>query len=118
MTRAVLEGVAFAMRDCLETLHSVGAVPTSMRFGGGGARGELWRQIMASALNMPLTTLAGGEQTALGAALLAAVGCGSFATVEEAAAAWVQPVGDTLPEPEWVDLYQERYSIYRQSPGL
>lgn len=113
LTRAVLEGVAFAMRDCLEALRGAGAAPNRMIFGGGGAKGELWRRIMASTLNLPLTTLKGGEQTALGAAMLAAVGSGQFASLEQAASAWVQTESEIVPNTDWAAIYQERYEVYK-----
>lgn len=102
LTRAVLEGVAFAMRDCLNTLLEAGATPTSIILGGGGAQGNLWRQIMASVLNRPLQSIENSEQTAYGAAMLAAVGDGHSLN----ALNWVKSGETTLPIAEWVEIYQ------------
>ncbi|HLA45735.1 MAG TPA: FGGY-family carbohydrate kinase, partial [Aggregatilineales bacterium] len=111
-TRAVLEGVAFAMRDCLETLHEIGAYPERMVFSGGGSKIELWGRIFASVLNTRLVTFRHSEQTALGAAMLAALSADQFQDEAEAAAAWVQQ-GDTIePVAEWVPIYEERYAVY------
>jgi xylulokinase len=107
MSRAVLEGVAFAMKSCLNTLRSVEVNPTRIIFGGGAAKGELWGQIIASTFNLPLTRLQGEEQTALGAAMLAAVGTGHFADFDEAARAWVRPADVIYPVAEWVSIYEE-----------
>ncbi|MCD4686945.1 MAG: xylulokinase, partial [Anaerolineae bacterium] len=84
MTRAVLEGVAYAFRDCLETLRVAGPVPDHFLIGGGGSQGPLWRTILASVLNVSLQTIEGREHTAVGAAMLAGLGTDVFAEVAEA----------------------------------
>ncbi len=105
LTRAVLEGVAFAMRDCLNTLLEAGAQPTSIILGGGGGKGTLWRQIMASVLNHPLQSIENTEQTAYGAAMLAAVGDGH----KLADLNWVTFGETTLPVAEWVEVYKNGF---------
>jgi xylulokinase len=112
MSRAVLEGVAFALGDCLYNVSKLGAVPTSIIFGGGGAKSDLWGQIIASTFNLPLTRLQGDEQTALGAAMLAAIGTGHFADFDAAAKAWVRVAEVIEPVAEWVPIYQQRYRSF------
>jgi xylulokinase len=97
LTRAVLEGVAFGLRDILDLLTASGAAATSIRVSGGGARSPLWRQIIADVLQAELVEISTTEGAAFGAALLAAVGGGSFAGVAEAVAATVQVTGVTAP---------------------
>jgi xylulokinase len=103
LTRAVLEGVAFGLRDILELIAASGATPASasppapMRISGGGARSPLWRQIIADVLQAELAEVTTTEGAAFGAALLAAVGSGTFGSVAEAVAATVQITGTTAP---------------------
>ena len=105
MSRAVLEGVAYALRECQQNLRRVDVNPQHIVFGGGAARGELWGQIIASVLDMPLTLLQGEEQTALGAAMLAAVGTGHFANLSDGVAAWVKVEDVIDPVADWVGIY-------------
>ncbi len=94
LARAVLEGVAFGLRDSLELLAELGVEPTAARVSGGGARSELWLRIVASVLGLPLERTAVEEGAAFGAALLGGVSAGVFASAEEAVAACVR-VRDT-----------------------
>jgi xylulokinase len=113
MTRAVLEGVALAFRDCLLTLREVGPVPDHFLIGGGGARGALWRQIMASVLGVSLQTVEGAEHTATGAAMLAGLGTHLFYDLAEAVAR-VGHYGPTeLPDRDEQALYAESYARFR-----
>jgi xylulokinase len=113
LVRAVLEGVAFGLRDSLELLRSLGVEPASARVSGGGARSELWLRIVASVLELPLERTAAEEGAAFGAALLGGVGAGVFADVHEAVAATVR-VRDTIePEPEWIEPYAGAYRRFR-----
>jgi len=91
LTRAVLEGVAFGLRDSLDLLQELGCVPSVGRASGGGSRGSLWLRIVASALGLPLETTAADEGSAYGAALLGGVAGGVFADVADAVAACVRP---------------------------
>jgi xylulokinase len=113
LTRAVLEGVAFAFRDCLDTLRTVGPVPDQFVIGGGGAQGSLWRQIMASALGVSLQTLAGAEHTATGAALLAGVGAGVYADVVEAVARCVRYGEIEEPKADEQAVYDKVFARFR-----
>jgi xylulokinase len=113
LTRAVLEGVAFGLRDCLDVVREVGAAPEVGRASGGGARSELWLRIVASALELPVERLAVEEGAAYGAALLGGVAGGVFADVQEAVDACVHPRDAVEPVPEWVDPYRELRERYR-----
>jgi xylulokinase len=113
LVRAVLEGVAFGLRDSLELLKALGVAPAAGRVSGGGARSELWLKIVASVLGIPIERIAVEEGAAYGAALLGGVAGGVFADAAEAVAACVR-VRDTIePDPEWQKVYDDRYLRYR-----
>lgn len=114
MVQAIFEGVAFAMRDSLEVAKSLGLHLERTKICGGGAKSPLWCRIMANVLDMKVDLLAVEEGPALGGAMLAAVGCGAYASVEEAAAAIVSVAKTIEPEPELVAKYEERYQVFRQ----
>lgn len=114
MVRALLEGIAFSMRDCLEVFAHMGVpAPESVRIAGGGARSSLWRQIHADVLGVPVTTLQASEGPAYGAALLAGVGTGLWSSVPEACRACVRP--EAVTEPRESGRYEEAYRLYRQT---
>jgi xylulokinase len=113
MIRSILEGVAYSLRDSLEILREMGAPLGEVRFSGGGARSALWRQIQADVFGLPGVTLNVGEGPAFGAALLAGVGTGAYATVEEACDATLRVEECTAPQPESVGVYARYYPIYR-----
>lgn len=104
MTQAVLEGVVFALRDSLEVARSLGISLSSTRICGGGAKSPLWKRMVANILNLQVETVRIEEGPAYGAAILAAVGCGEYATVEEAAARLVQPSEVISPDRNWLPL--------------
>jgi xylulokinase len=113
LARAVLEGVAYGLRDSLELLREVGVKPAVARVSGGGARSELWLRIVASVLGLPLERVAAEEGAAYGAALLGGVAGGVFADVHEAVHACVR-VRETIdPEPAWQDVYAADYARFR-----
>jgi xylulokinase len=113
LVRAVLEGVAYGLRDSLELLKELGVSPTVGRVSGGGARSELWLKIVASTLDIPLERTAVEEGAAYGAALLGGVAAGTFADAHEAVAACVR-VRDTVePDPEWARVYEDGYARFR-----
>ena len=85
MTQAVLEGVAFALRDSLEVARSLGIRPECTRICGGGAKSPLWRAMIANIMNLTVEVIESEEGPALGGAILAAVGCGEYPDVETAA---------------------------------
>jgi xylulokinase len=110
LTRAVLEGVAFGLRDSLELLRSLGVRPEVGRVSGGGARSELWTQIVASVLRLPLERTESEEGSAFGAALLAGVRAGVFASAAEAVERCVR-MRDRV-EPVWD--YEAQYARFRE----
>jgi xylulokinase len=113
MTRAVLEGVAFGLRDSFELMRGAGLpVIRQVRVSGGGAKSPLWRQILADVLEVELATVNTTEGAAYGAALLGATGCGAFSDVESACAAAVQVTGRTEPGPAST-AYRPLYPLYR-----
>lgn len=114
LTRAVLEGVAYGLRDSLELLRAVGVDADVGRVSGGGARSELWQTVLASVLGLPLERTEAEEGAAYGAALLGAVGAGVFADAHEAVAATVRVRDRIEPDPEWQAAYDEGYDRYRE----
>lgn len=109
MTQAVLEGVAFAIRDSFEVAKSLGVHIERTKICGGGAKSLLWRKITANVLGIKVDVLESEEGPGYGGAMLAAVGCGEFASVEEAADQLVKVVDTVEPEPELTAKYEERY---------
>jgi len=109
MTQAVLEGVAFAFRDCLEVARSQGAVISKSTLCGGGAKSTLWRRMMADILDIPLEIPQTEQGPGYGAAILAGVVCGAWKNVNEAAMKLVHVKEVDEPEPELAGRYEERY---------
>jgi xylulokinase len=112
LARAVLEGVAYGLRDSLELLRALGVDARVARVSGGGARSALWLRIVASALDLPLERTAVDEGAAFGAALLAGVRAGVFADVHEAVGAAVHVREAVEPEAAWRDAYQSGYGRF------
>jgi xylulokinase len=113
LVRAVLEGVAYGLRDSLELLRELGVAPTHGRASGGGARSRLWLEIVASVLGLPLELTAVDEGSAYGAALLAGVQGGVFVNAGEAIASCVRVRDRVEPDPAWAAVYEEGYARYR-----
>lgn len=114
LTRSVLEGVAFGLRDCFDLVTETGLAPaTEIRVSGGGARSALWRQIIADVLGTPLATVNTTEGAAYGAALLAGVGAGFWNSVDEACDATISVTGTTEPDPAATDAYADAHRRYR-----
>ena len=113
LVRAVLEGVAFGLRDSLELLRELGVEPTVARASGGGARSDLWLRIVASVLGIPLERTEVEEGAAYGAALLGGVAAGVFADVHEAVSACVRVRDRIEPEPAWAGAYAHGYERFR-----
>ena len=113
MSLAVLEGVAFALRDCLELARSCGIAVRASSVCGGGARSALWQKIIANVLNVELSTLKTEQGPAYGAAMLAMVACGEYADVASAAAAIVSKRPSVAPEKGLAAAYNERYKKFR-----
>ncbi len=115
LTRAVLEGVAFSMKDCFSLLQGAGlGAVTEVRIAGGGAKSPLWRKIVASALGLPMVTVNSTEGAAYGAALLGGVGAGAWPTVEAACDATIAVTGRDEPVADWVGAYDALYPRYRE----
>jgi xylulokinase len=115
MTRAVLEGVAFGLKDSFTLIQNAGlGAITQVRASGGGTKGALWRQILASVLDAELVTVNTAEGAAYGAALLAGVGAGTWADVPSACRAAVKITGSTQPDSAQVVVYRKSYAIYRE----
>lgn len=120
MTRAVLEGVSFGLKDSFTLIQNAGlGTITQVRASGGGTKSALWRQILASILNVELVTVNTTESGAYGAALLAGTGAGAWTDLVSACKACIQVTGRTKPDPLQIQPYQKAYSIYQELyPGL
>ncbi len=114
MTQAVLEGVAFALRDSLEVARSLGISLTRTKICGGGAKSPLWKKIIANVLNLKVDVLESEEGPSMGGAMLAAVACGEYASVEEIAAKVVKVVETVEPDAELAAKYEERYREFKE----
>lgn len=114
MTQAVLEGVAYALRDSLEVAKSLGIDLKRTKICGGGAKSPLWRKIIANVLNLKVDVVESEEGPAMGAAMLAAVACGEYGSVEEIAARIVRIVDTVEPDPELVAKYNAGYERFRE----
>ena len=112
MTQAVLEGVAFAIRDSFEIAKSLGIQIERTKICGGGAKSPLWRKIIANVLNVKVDRIASEEGPALGGAMLAAVADGTFASVEDAAGRIVKIIETIEPEPELAAKYDRQYQKF------
>jgi len=113
MTQAVLEGVAFALRDSFEVAKSLGIKIERTKICGGGAKSPLWKKMIANILNVKVDVIESEEGPALGGAMLAAVACGEYANVEEVAAKIVKVIDTVEPEAELVAKYEERYNQFK-----
>ena len=114
MTQAMLEGVAFGLRDSMEAAKSTGLHPERSKICGGGAKSSLWRKIIANVMNMKIDRIESEEGPGYGAAILAAVGCGAFSSVEEAAGRLVKITDTEEPDPQLAEKYEEKYQKYRK----
>ncbi len=114
MTQAVLEGVAFALRDSLEVAKSLGIHIERTKICGGGAKSPLWKKMIANIMDLKVDVIRAEEGPALGGAMLAAVGCGEYPDVETIAKELVEVVDTVEPEPELVAKYNEKYKKFRE----
>ncbi len=114
MTQAVLEGVAFGLRDSLEVAKSLGLSITRTKICGGGAKSPLWRKIIANVLNLKVDVPAIEEGPSFGGAMLAAVGCGEYPDVETITGQLVKTVETVDPDPELAGKYEDRYQTFRK----
>ncbi len=114
MLRAVLEGVAMAMRDSFEIMKKMGTPFSQVRASGGGARSRFWRQIQANVTGEPHVTINVDEGPAFGVALLAGVGCGLFSSITEACRQTISVVDEVAPQPAERERYEGYYRLYRE----
>jgi xylulokinase len=114
LIRAILEGVAFSLRDSLEIFQELNIPVSQIRASGGGSRNALWRQIQADIYGKDLVTLRESEGSAYGAALLAGVGGGIYRSVEEAAKEAIQIRESVLPDRKNMQRYDQLYQVYRK----
>lgn len=113
LIRAVIEGVSYSQKDCLDIIEELGVHVQSVRASGGGARSVLWRQILADVFGKRVVRLASQEGAAYGGALLAMTGTGEFANVPEACNATIRESDCVLPRAAESVLYSKAYRIYR-----
>ncbi len=114
MTQAVLEGVAFGIRDSFEVAKSQGIRIESTKICGGGAKSPLWKRIMANVLGIRVEVIESEEGPGYGGAILAAVGCGEYKDVEEAAEKLVKVVDVIEPEKELTEKYEKKYQYFKK----
>ena len=114
LVQAVLEGVAFAIRDSVEVAKSIGVKLESSRLCGGGAKSPLWQTILANVLNLPLELPVTEQGPGYGAAMLAMVGSGAYGSVQATADALVQVKATVEPNPEIAARYEARYQQFRK----
>jgi xylulokinase len=113
LVRAVLEGVAYGLRDSMELLHALGLKVDRARVSGGGTKSDLWLRILASVLNIPLEVTEVEEGAAYGAAMLGGIAGGAFENTEDAVAACVRVRRTVDPESGWRDDYAAGYRTFR-----
>ena len=114
MVQAVLEGVAFAIRDSFEVAKSLGIEIPRSNICGGGAKSKLWQKILANVLNIPLDSVVTEQGPGYGGAILAMVGCGTYVSVQEASDKLVSIASTVYPEPELTARYESRYQQFRK----
>jgi xylulokinase len=114
LIRAILEGVAYSLKDTFAILEEIGVPTHCIRLGGGGARSALWRQIQADVYNHEVETVAAEEGAAYGAAILAGVGVGCWSSVDQACESVVQTAVRVRPDPTTSQVMQRGYQTYRR----
>ena len=114
MVQAMLEGVAFAIRDSVEVARSLGIQINRSNICGGGAKSPLWKKIMANVLNIELDSSESEQGPGMGGAMLAMVACGAYPTVKAACDAIVHVTSTVKPDPESAARYEKRYSQFRE----
>ncbi len=117
MTRSVMEGITFALRDSLEIIQSLGVPVRQIRASGGGSQNPMWRQMQADVFAKKITTLQVEQGPAFGVALLAAVGDGAYKSIEAACKATIQIAAETPPDRRAVRNYNKLFPVYRDLYG-
>ena len=116
MHRAVLEGVAFALKDCQQIINALGIPLNRILIAGGGSKSELWRQIIADVLEIPLYRSNAKEQASMGAVICAQIAAGVYGSLEEACRAQVKySDAVTEPNPENFRMYRESFALYQEA---
>jgi xylulokinase len=113
LIRALIEGVSYSQKDCLDIIQQLGVAVHSVRVSGGGGKSAFWRQVLASILEKPVVTLETQEGSAYGAALLALVGTGAYASVPEVCRSVIRETGSVDPRAGESEFYQNGHSVYR-----
>jgi xylulokinase len=113
LVRSILEGVCYSLKDGLEIIAGLGARPSLVRLSGGGARSPFWHQLFADIFAERVATLETQEGSAYGAALLATVGTGEYASAAEVCEAAVKEVETKEPQQQEVEFYRKRYQAFR-----
>ena len=113
LIRALIEGVSYSQQDCLQIIEQMGVAVRSVRVSGGGAKSAFWRQLLADVFNKPVVTLETQEGSAHGAALLAMVGTGEFATLAECCAAVIREVDRCEPDAGSAQVYAKGHAGYQ-----
>ncbi|MCC7175033.1 MAG: xylulokinase [Bryobacterales bacterium] len=113
LIRSLLEGVCYSQKDCLDIIDQMGAPANSVRLSGGGAKSAFWRQLFADVFGKRVVTLASQEGSAYGAALLAMVATGVYASVPEVCRAVIREVDSVTPRPHESQLYRRGHEVYR-----
>jgi xylulokinase len=113
LTRSVMEGITFALRDSLEIIESLGVPVRQIRASGGGSKNPLWRQMQADVFAKKITTLQVEQGPAYGVALLAAVGDGAYKSIEAACKATIEIAEETKPDRHAVKNYDQLFPIYQ-----
>ncbi len=114
MIRAIMEGVTYSLRDCLEIIAGMGVNVSEVRASGGGGKSKLWKQMQADVFGNPITTINSGEGPSLGVALLAGVGTGVYKSVAEACDIAIQVKNVQQPDMDLFGKYSKFYSMYGQ----
>lgn len=114
LIRSVIEGVSYSQKDCLDVIEPLGVAISSVRASGGGARSLFWRQILADIFGKTVARLETQEGSAYGAALLAMVGTGEYASVPEACAATIREADSVEPRATESALYARAHEVYRE----
>ncbi len=113
LIRSLVEGVSYSLKDCLDIVESLGIEVSAVRASGGGARSPFWRDVLAGVFDKPIATLQTQEGSAYGAALLAMVGSGQFASVGEACAATIKEQSQTAPDASLAGVYRTGHGVFR-----
>jgi xylulokinase len=113
LTRAIMEGVAYSMRDSLAIIKELGVPVRQIRASGGGSKSPLWRQIQADVFGQKAVTINAEQGPAFGVALLAAVGAGAYKNVEQACAATIKVVSETSVDRKAKAIYDKAFPIYQ-----